>query len=982
MRIFFGSQHNWGTPYVIPEPFWRRFCGNNRIHGRAALKSSLLFLAIFSLALSVGAFAQPINVSNTPGVPSASPRIATDSQGNVHAVWVEQAGGTTGDVYYAKGTLANLQIGAAVNLSNTNRVICETLEMCSIDVDGLDRVYVVWIERDPGRILLRTNTGGVWDAAIEIASGSVYDAPRVAATAGGDLFIIYWNNEGHVFSRARVGGAWEETKDVGNWDNRSKMADIALGTNKAGAAWVERATPDGPYQTAYAERALTYNASWSSTFIVAPMAESHQHPTIEMDASDTAHVFWTTLLDESTGTRVVHYVRSSGAGFTAAVAISRSEFLHYPFSTERDGEIYVVWQVGGYGGGSSVDYNIRGTDGVWKGAASIDQSYGCTYTDVAVTPDRGIAFFVWDRYLGTTGAEIYGWAKTQAAVNPNIKVGRTRLTFGAVAGGVATASQSVLVENTGTGEQRWTATESTSWMNVSPAAGAGKGSIDVTVDAAGLGAGSYQGVIQIADPDATGYLPKTITVALTVYASNGATANPFGSFDTPLNNAAVASSIAVTGWALDDIEAALVKIYRDPVGSEPAGRVYIGDAVFVEGTRPDVELAYPAYPLCYRAGWGYMLLTNFLPNGGNGTYVLRAYATDREGHEVLLGSKTIVCDNAHAVKPFGAIDTPTQGGEISGSLYYNFGWALTPMPNSIPTDGSTLGVWVDGELIGRPTYNNFRDDIAALFPGYANSNGAVGVFELDTTKYDNGAHNIAWSVRDGAGNEDGIGSRFFSIVNSDSPAPAAELEASGTASAGGMRSIRRGSAAGVGAASHAASWGRPAGSAADAGERLAEVSQLSKYSDAGGLPVYARRGYDRSGPPESIVPSLGEGPLLVISELERVEILLDDKAWATDVERRTAERAGLGAVLSDKSNQRLTLGGGSVGSVGSEACWEGYLIVGDELRRLPIGSTLNSAAGVFSWQLGPGFLGDFHLVFIDRSTRLQRRMTIKIGVRS
>ncbi len=938
--------------------------GRNR---RPACAISNLVFALIAFS-AAGAFAQPINVSNTPGVPSASPRIATDTQGNVHAVWVEQAGGTTGDVYYAKGTLANLQIGAAVNLSGCNRVICETLEMCSIDVDGSDRVYVVWVERNPGRIMLRTNTGGVWGAPYEVVSGSVYDAPRVAATAGGDLFIIYWNHEGHVFSRARIGGAWEDVKDVGNWDRVSKMADISIGTNKVGAAWVERATQDGPYQTAYAERALTYNASWSSTYLVAPMSDSQQHPAIEMDAGDVAHIFWTTLLDEGAGTRVVHYVRSSGAGFTTPAAISRSELLHYPFSARSGGEIYVVWQVGGYGGGSSVDYNIRGTDGVWKGAASVPESSGCTYTDVAVTQDRGIAFFVWDKSLGTAGAEIYGWAKTQASVDPDLRVGRTSLRFGAVAGGAASSPQSVLVDNAGSGERRWTASESTSWMSVSPAAGTAEGAIEVSVDASELGAGSYQGLIQITDPDASGYLPKTITVTLVVYATAGSTAYPFGSFDTPLNNAAVMSSIAVTGWALDDVETAGVKIYRDPVGGETGGRIYIGDAVFIEGSRPDVETIYPQYPLCYRAGWGYMLLTNFLPNGGNGTYVLRAYATDREGKEASLGSKTITVDNAHAVKPFGAIDTPAQGEEIGGALYYNFGWALTPMPNSIPTDGSTMGVWVDGVLIGRPSYNNYRDDIAALFPGYANSNGAVGVFELDTTTYDNGVHNIAWSVRDGAGNEDGIGSRFFSILNSGTPAPGAEAEAEPMAMSKAMARRKSGGLNARGSA----------------GEGVSLVSDLQGFQSAPGRPVYARRGFDRASVPGAIMPGQsGEGLQMRVDlrELERVELLLDERAWAADAERRTAERAGLRDASARGIGRATTAQRGAGGMDRSGSRWEGYLIVGEELRRLPIGSTLDSAGGVFSWLPGPGFLGDYRLVFIDRASRTRVDMSVKIGVK-
>ncbi len=163
-----------------------------------------------------------------------------------------------------------------------------------------------------------------------------------------------------------------------------------------------------------------------------------------------------------------------------------------------------------------------------------------------------------------------------------------------------------------------------------------------------------------------------------------------------------------------------------------------------------------------------MLLTYFLPNDGNGTYVLEAIATDISGNEVSLGTKTIHCDNANAVKPFGAIDTPAQGGLASGSSYINWGWALTPQPNSIPTDGSTINVYVDGVNLGHPTYNIYREDIASLFPGYANSNGAIGYFYLDTTGYDDGVHTIQWTAKDSGGNSDGIGSRYFSIQNSGS----------------------------------------------------------------------------------------------------------------------------------------------------------------------------------------------------------------------
>jgi protoporphyrinogen oxidase len=243
-----------------------------------------------------------------------------------------------------------------------------------------------------------------------------------------------------------------------------------------------------------------------------------------------------------------------------------------------------------------------------------------------------------------------------------------------------------------------------------------------------------------------------------VPSANG---HPFGVFSTPIHGTTVSGSIAVTGWALDDVGVESVKIYRQ----EGSGLVYIGDAVFVEGARPDVEAAFPGYPGNSAAGWGYMMLTNFLPGGGNGSFTLHAVAKDGDGHSVTLGSKTITCDNAHAVKPFGAIDAPDQGAAISGTKYRGRGWALTPPPNKIPIDGSTLEVIIDGKSAGNVTYNIYRSDIAKLFPGYLNSNAAHGYFDFDTTAYANGLHTISWLAEDNDGNTDGIGSRYFTISN-------------------------------------------------------------------------------------------------------------------------------------------------------------------------------------------------------------------------
>ena len=159
-----------------------------------------------------------------------------------------------------------------------------------------------------------------------------------------------------------------------------------------------------------------------------------------------------------------------------------------------------------------------------------------------------------------------------------------------------------------------------------------------------------------------------------------------------------------------------------------------------------------------------------LPRQGNGSYTLYAYSDDFDGHSTLLGTRTITCDNAHSILPFGAIDTPSQGGTASGSPFVNFGWVLAGQPASsgrfIPFDGHTIEVFVDSMSIGTlDSYNNFRSDIQSLFPGYANTNGAVGAKYFDTTALGNGLHTLGWLAKDDAGNTQGIGSRFFKVFN-------------------------------------------------------------------------------------------------------------------------------------------------------------------------------------------------------------------------
>jgi hypothetical protein len=452
------------------------------------------------------------------------------------------------------------------------------------------------------------------------------------------------------------------------------------------------------------------------------------------------------------------------------------------------------------------------------------------------------------------------------STTPLLLVNRRVLNFG-ISGSLITSPQTVLVTIPTIAAAAWTATSNQPNITVSPGSGIGAGTFQVSVSA------GASGTVTVTVPG-VGNTTQTIQVNV---ANNVIPTSPSGIFDTPVSGiTGVIGAIPVTGWALDNIEVTHVDIMREPItGETPGSLVFVGTAIFVADARPDVESLFAASPLQYRGGWGYQLLTNMLPNSsgsgtlGNGTYKLHAVAFDKAGLQLDLGTKTITVDNTHATKPFGTIDTPAQGGTIAGAAYVNFGWALTPQPGIVPIDGSTIGVVIDGVGIGSPTYNRFRTDIATLFPGYANSGGAVGFFFLNTTTLANGVHTIAWGVSDSLGRVEGLGSRYFTVQNT--------------------------------------------GGGVQAPEDVIDESVTRKG-------VQVRHGLNRDRRPEPIAQD-------------------SDGTYSV-----TMEEVGL---------VELRLGAAS-----------GNLLMQGEARPLPIGSTLKG--GVFYWQPGPGFLGEYTMRFVRR----------------
>jgi hypothetical protein len=362
---------------------------------------------------------------------------------------------------------------------------------------------------------------------------------------------------------------------------------------------------------------------------------------------------------------------------------------------------------------------------------------------------------------------------------------------------------------------------------------------------------------------------------------------------------------------LDDIEVTGLQLEFEKNGSV----VYTDDVVFVDGLRPEIAQTYANYPNHTRAGWGYLLQSYLL---GNGTYTVRAKAEDKEGNQVVLGSKTLHL--SISVNPFGAICVPSLTETASGSLYNVEGWALTPQPNAI----DTVSVYIDGVLKGQAGYGESCDNCGNIgneFPGYADSPAPCFDFKFNTIGYSNGMHTVHCYVEDNQDQSANLGSNYLYFD---------------------IRNI--GSINALNSRSH----------------RAAPIQNHYGLSELSGIlldttPIRLQKGYKNNNESQLLLPDIHGHVNISIKELERVVIQLNDTDRGPHGWR---ELPGKGK--HDGGEPREFDSGKKLSNV------SGYLVVGEQLWPLPLGSTLDGRRGIFYWQTEAGHLGNYRLLFVGQ----------------
>ena len=188
-----------------------------------------------------------------------------------------------------------------------------------------------------------------------------------------------------------------------------------------------------------------------------------------------------------------------------------------------------------------------------------------------------------------------------------------------------------------------------------------------------------------------------------------------GHLDTPTEDSNVKETIMISGWYLYGGAIERIEVYVDGVKQGNATRY----------TRSDVQNTYPQYNANQAAYQYSMDTTKFI----NGKHELKIVAVGMDGttNEI---KQQITIKNLYYI---GVIDNPGVDCTVRGITTVN-GWYL--YGGAI----ERIEVYVDGVKQGNATRYT-RPDVQNAYPQY-NANQAAYQYELDTSKFTNGNHEL------------------------------------------------------------------------------------------------------------------------------------------------------------------------------------------------------------------------------------------------
>jgi hypothetical protein len=253
-------------------------------------------------------FSTSVCVSDDNGTAlNYAPRVATDNQGNVYAVWHDNRNGNW-DIYFAKSTDGGANFSTNVQVVNDP----DTQYEAALAIDNDGNIYVTWIH--------------LYDD-----NDTDYDIQFAKSTDGGQTFTTP-----------------VMVNDVGN--GYQYTANIKV--DESGIIYVAWTDHRNGRSNIYFAKSTDGGGIFSENIRVNSTDYGQGYPDLALDDSKNIYVVWKDLRDcSSSNTTQVYLAEStnSGESFEAGVQVNDANitisitYLYPSLAVTGDGKIYVSW---------------------------------------------------------------------------------------------------------------------------------------------------------------------------------------------------------------------------------------------------------------------------------------------------------------------------------------------------------------------------------------------------------------------------------------------------------------------------------------------------------------------------------------------------------------------------------------------------------------------------------------------------------------
>ena len=368
----------------------------------------------------------PVNANDS--LIQIAPVAAIDTNGTVHAAWINGWASSTEEIFYSQ---RNASTGAWSTPQLVNNVTTGDQFDPTIAVDGTGNAYAMWSDArvsDDRNISFskRSASTGAWSSSVRVNDDPTNKKPEqrrpaIAVGPTGEAIAIWEDlrgNKDHIYAaRLPAGGStWSANMQVTSVSSTKRGTDIAIGPDgTAYAVWYEPASGDA---NIFFSTLAPGAAIWASPVKISddPGSAFQADPQIVVDGTGRLLVVWSDWRTNPFQLRA--RIRPAGGSWQPSVVVTQTGVNQPSLAMRSNGTAYVAW----YDGVNAIHPNVKGASyipstGAWSAIEQISDPISTEGNVVpAVTLSSSSIFVVYQHShdLPGGGSETDIFAKTRS----------------------------------------------------------------------------------------------------------------------------------------------------------------------------------------------------------------------------------------------------------------------------------------------------------------------------------------------------------------------------------------------------------------------------------------------------------------------------------------------------------------------------------------------------------------------------------------